>query len=103
MLKLKVYKQALSVKSKEKKINSQLPPLLFFNLWFPINYFTFIYFIIFCVEYKEEYLKGLKVEKNQLIVYSKWMPKLVASIERANQDGQFKQKPLGPIGNFIFK
>ncbi|XP_066904702.1 structural maintenance of chromosomes protein 6 [Halyomorpha halys] len=53
------------------------------------------------LRYKEEYLKGLRAEKNQLIVYSKWMPQLVASIERAHQSRQFKQKPLGPIGAFI--
>ncbi|KAF6207011.1 hypothetical protein GE061_018249 [Apolygus lucorum] len=50
---------------------------------------------------KQEYLKSLKGEKNELRVYSEWMSQLVAEIERMNERKAFDSKPRGPFGRFI--
>nr|XP_034965920.1 structural maintenance of chromosomes protein 6 [Zootoca vivipara]XP_034965921.1 structural maintenance of chromosomes protein 6 [Zootoca vivipara]XP_034965922.1 structural maintenance of chromosomes protein 6 [Zootoca vivipara]XP_034965923.1 structural maintenance of chromosomes protein 6 [Zootoca vivipara]XP_034965924.1 structural maintenance of chromosomes protein 6 [Zootoca vivipara]XP_034965925.1 structural maintenance of chromosomes protein 6 [Zootoca vivipara] len=51
---------------------------------------------------QQRQLKELKESKtNQLKRFGHYMPDLCEAVERAHQQGQFKYKPLGPIGAFI--
>ncbi|BES95460.1 Structural maintenance of [Nesidiocoris tenuis] len=53
------------------------------------------------INHKKAYLNGLEKAKDELHVFSEWMPSLVAAIERAHSQRAFDKKPLGPFGRYI--